>query len=185
MSVFRISYRYANSFFQLAEEKKLLDKFADDVELVLNTLVHSKELRTVLRNPVIKQNEKKNLLAKIFGSKIQKATSEFLEFIIEKNREDILTEIMSEFLILKDQKEGIVRTKITSSVELTDSIKKEIVTKLEKRINNRVKPEYSVDQNLIGGFIVKIQDTVLDASVKHQLDLLRKKFSEEITISNN
>lgn len=182
MSVFRISYRYANSFFQIAEEKKSLKKFADDVELVLNTLVHSKELRAVLRNPVIKQIEKKKLIANIFGSKIQKATSEFLEFIIEKNREDILTEIMNEFLNLRDQKEGIIRTRITSSVELTDPVKKEFISKLEKRTGNKIKPEYELDQNIIGGFIVKIRDTVLDASVKHQLELLRKKFSEEISI---
>lgn len=182
MSVFRISYRYANSFFQLAEEKKSLKKFADDVELVLNTLVHSKELRTVLRNPVIKQIEKKKLITNIFGSRIQKATVEFLEFIIEKNREDILTEIMNEFLNLRDQKEGIIRTRITSSVELTDPVKKEIISKLEERTGNKIKPEYHLDQNIIGGFIVKIRDTVLDASVKHQLELLRKKFSEEISI---
>ncbi len=182
MSIYRISYRYANSFFQLAEEKKLLKKFADDIELIFNTLYQSRELRSILRNPVIKLKDKKNLLSKIFGSKIRKETSEFLDFIVEKNREDIIMEIMKEFLNLRDNKEGIVRTGITSSVDLTDSVKKDLVSKLEKRTGKKVKPEYYVDKNLIGGFIVKIDDTMLDASVKHQLDLLRKKFSEEISI---
>lgn len=182
MSIYRISYRYANSFFQLAEEKNLLKKFADDIELIFNTLYQSRELRSILRNPVIKLKDKKNLLSKIFGSKIRKETSEFLDFIVEKNREDIIMEIMKEFLNLRDNKEGIVRTGITSSVDLTDSVKKDLVSKLEKRTGKKVKPEYYVDKNLIGGFIVKIDDTMLDASVKHQLDLLRKKFSEEISI---
>jgi len=182
MSVYRISYRYANSFFQLAEEKKFLKNFADDVELIYNTLVQSRELRAILRNPVIKQKDKKNLLSKIFGSKIKKETSDFLEFIVAKGREDIITEIMKEFLNLRDEKEGIVRTNIVSSVELTDDVKKNLTSTLEKRTSKKVKTDYSVDPNIIGGFIVKIKDTVYDASVKHQLELLRKKFSQEISI---
>lgn len=182
MSVYRISYRYANSFFQLAEEKKSLKNFADDVELIYNTLIQSKELRAILRNPVIKQKDKKNLLSKIFGSRIKKETSDFLEFIVAKGREDIITEIMKEFLNLRDEKEGIVRTNIVSSVELTDDVKKNITSTLEKRTSKKVKTDYSVDPNIIGGFIVKIKDTVYDASVKHQLELLRKKFSQEISI---
>ncbi len=182
MSVFRISYRYANSFFQLAEEKKSLKKFAEDVELIHNTLIQSKELRAILRNPVIKQKDKKNLLSKIFESKIQKETSDFLEFLVSKGREEMITEIMKEFLNLRDDKEGIVKTNITSSVDLTDSVKKEIASKLEKKTNKKVKTEFGVDNNIIGGFIVQIKDTVYDASVKHQLELLRKKFSEEISI---
>jgi F-type H+-transporting ATPase subunit delta len=56
---------------------------------------------------------------------------------------------------------------------------------LEKKSGKIVSADYSVDPNLIGGFIVRIGDTVYDASVKHQLSLLRSKFSEEINISNN
>lgn len=182
MSVYRISYRYANSFFQLAEEKKSLKNIAEDVEIIYNTFVQSKELRAILRNPVIKQKDKKNLLSKIFGAKIRKETSDFLEFIVAKGREDIITEIMKEFLNLRDEKEGIVRTNIVSSIELTDDVKKNLTSTLEKRTSKKVKTDYSVDPNIIGGFIVKIKDTVYDASVKHQLELLRKKFSQEISI---
>ncbi|MEW6508029.1 MAG: ATP synthase F1 subunit delta [Bacteroidota bacterium] len=182
MSVFRISYRYANSFFQLAEEKKALEKFAEDVELIYNTLLQSKELRAILRNPVIKQKDKKNLLSKIFSSKLENETSKFLEFLVTKGREDIITEIMKEFLNLRDDKVGIVRTNITSSVDLTDAVRKEISSKLEKKTNKKVLAEFVADKNLIGGFIVQIKDIVYDASVKHQLELLRKKFSEEISI---
>ena len=56
---------------------------------------------------------------------------------------------------------------------------------LGKKTNKKVSANYNVDTNLIGGFIVRIEDTVYDASIKHQLNLLRKKFSEEINISNN
>ncbi|MBM4170630.1 MAG: ATP synthase F1 subunit delta [Ignavibacteria bacterium] len=185
MSVFKISYRYANSFFQIALEKKSLKKYAENINLIFNTLQKSKELRIVLKTPVIKQKDKKNILGKIFGKKIGSETLEFIEFIVDKNREDILFEIAKEFLVLCDQHEGIIRTKISSAIELKDTIKKQMVSKLEKETNKKVDPEFSIDGELIGGFIVKIEDKVMDASVKHQLKLLRKKFSEEFSFSNN
>lgn len=185
MSVYRISYRYANSLFQLALEKNALKKFADDAELIYNTLVGSKELRSILRNPVIKLKVKKELLESLFKDRIGSELGGFINFIVEKNREEILTEIMYEFLNLRDRKEGIIRAKVYSADTLTDELKKELESRLEKQTSKKVFPKYSVDQKLIGGFVVQIHDTVMDASVKHQLELLRKKFSEDISVSKN
>ncbi|PKL81948.1 MAG: F0F1 ATP synthase subunit delta, partial [Ignavibacteriae bacterium HGW-Ignavibacteriae-3] len=66
MSVYRISYRYASSLIQLAEEKKNLKEISADGELIFNTLHHSKELRNVLKSPVVKLSDKKSLLDQIF-----------------------------------------------------------------------------------------------------------------------
>lgn len=185
MSIYRISYRYANSLFQLAEEKNSLKKLADDAELIFSTLEKSKELRAILKNPVIKPKDKKNVLAKIFQDKISKVMIEFLDFVVDKNREDILIDIMREFLNLRDNKEGILRTNIISAVELDDELKKEIETKLEANTKKKVISKYFIDPKIIGGFIIKLGDTVIDASLTHQLERLRKKFSEDISITNN
>lgn len=185
MSVYRISYRYAKSLFQLALEKNSLKKLADDAVLVYSTLDKSKQLRTVLKSPVVKPKDKKELLQKLFVGKVTDDTSLFLDFIVDKNREDILHEIMNEFLKLSDQHEGIIRPQITSAGDITDALKEEIDSKLEKRTNKKVKSRYSVDKKLIGGFVVKVDDTVIDASVSRQLELLRKKLLEDISISNN
>lgn len=191
MSVYRISYRYANSLFQIAEEKKSLKKLADDAELIFSTLEKSKELKSFLKNPVIKPKEKKNILAKIFKEKVNSDMMDFLDFVIDKNREDILMEIMREFLNLRDNKEGILRAKIISAVELSDSLKKEIESKLEVKEQKKVISQFIIDPNIIGGFVIKFGDTVIDASLTHQLKRLRKKFFDssnelgDINISNN
>ena len=185
MSVFRISYRYANSLMQLAEEKKIFKKITDDAELIYNTLYSSKELRSVLKSPIVKVNDKKSLLQKIFEKKISSETTNFIEFVIEKNREDILFDIFKEFIALADKKNGIVKAKVVSASDLNDQLKERIIDDLSKKTNKKVSANYKVDTNLIGGFIVRIEDTVYDASVKHQLNLLRKKFSEEVSLSNN
>lgn len=185
MSVYRVSYRYANSLMQLAEEKGILKKISDDADLIFNTLNASKELRTVLKSPVVKLNDKKNLLSKIFEGKVSGETLSFLSFVTEKNREDILFDIFKEFTALVDKKNGVVKAKVVSAVSLNDESQKKIVENLEKKTNKKVTANYGVDSNLIGGFIVRVEDTVYDASVRQQLNLLRKKFREEVIISNN
>ncbi len=183
MSVFRISYRYANSLMQLANEKNIYPKVAKDAELIFNSLNQSKEIKSVLKSPVIKTELKKNLLKEIFLDKIFNETQNFIDFVIQKNREDILIDIFKEFLILCDKKEGILRASVKTAVEIDDTIKNKIKEKLENKTNKKVYANYSVDPILIGGFIINIEDQVFDASVKHKLKLLRKKFSEEISIN--
>lgn len=185
MSVYRVSYRYANSLMQLAEEKKIYGKIVQDAELVFGALESSKELRVILKSPVIKSTEKTKLVSTIFAKKVSIETEKFLEFVIEKGREDILFEIFKEFINLRDKKEGILRTRIVSAVELTEPVKKKITTKLEKQTEKTVQANYVVNEKIIGGFIAEVGDKVYDASISHQLKLLRKKFSEEISISNN
>ena len=185
MSVYRIAYRYANSLMLLAEEKKLFKKISEDADLVFNTLYGSKELRAVLKSPVVKADIKKSVMEKIFEKKISNETLSFISFVLEKNREDILFDIFKEFLALVDKKNGVVKAKVASAIEFDDKLKQKMVVDLEKKIAKKVSAVYSVDSNMIGGFIVRIEDTVYDASVKHQLSLLRKRFSEEINISNN
>lgn len=185
MSVYRVSYRYANSLIQVAEEKNIFEKVSSDGDLIFNTLNDSKELRTVLKSPVIKPAVKKELLGTIFAKKITGETLSFLNFVIEKNREDILFEIFKEFNSLVDKKNGVVKASVISAVDLNNDMKQNLLDRLEKKTSSKVVANYKIDQKIIGGFIAKIEDTVYDASVKHQLELLRKKFLEESVFYNN
>lgn len=183
MSVFRVSYRYANSLMQLAVEKNIYQKVADDANLIFNSLNSSKEIKAILKSPVIKTELKKNLLKEIFSNKISKESLSFIDFVIQKNREDILIDIFKEFLVLCDKKEGILRANVKTAVEIEETLKNKIKEKLEKKTNQKVIASYTIDPKLIGGFIVEVDDQVLDASIKNKLRLLRKKFSEEISIN--
>ncbi len=184
MSEFTVSTRYANSFLGLAEEKYNLDEIASDIKIVYNTFASSKELQRILKNPVVKADKKESILEEIFASEITSTSLNFLKFILNKNREELLFDITKRFLELYDQKLGVVNANITSAVELTEAHKSEIKEKLEKYTNKVVRTKYSVDNNIIGGFLVRIGDTVLDASISHQLYLLKNKF-KFVSISLN
>lgn len=178
MSDFSISSRYAKAFYEIAEEKKVLEKISGDIRLIHNTLRDSKELRAVLQNPIISEEKKHSIIKELFTEKIDSSTQGFLDFVINKNREELLFGITKRFLELFDEHAGIVNADVTSAIELDERQKINIKKKLEDYTDKQVRLSFSLDKNLIGGFIVKIQDTVVDASIRHQLQLLKSKFAE-------
>jgi F-type H+-transporting ATPase subunit delta len=175
MSDFNITSRYANALIELSEEKNVFEKTASDVELVFNTLIGSKDLRNMLASPVIKSAKKIEILKEIFDSYISQDTINFLTFIVNKNREDLLYEIVKRFVQLKNIKLGFVDINVKSAVEFDDDQKDMIKTQLTDYTKKQVRIDFSVEENLIGGFIAKVGDTVLDGSVKQQLSNLKKQ----------
>lgn len=176
MSEFNVSTRYANSLIELAEEKNNLSEIVSDIKVVYNTLADSKELQRILKNPIIKIDKKNSILSEIFASQISVSTLNFLKFILKKRREELLFDITKRFLELHDEKFDVVNAAIISAVELSEENKVYVKEQLEKFTNKKIRTEYKLDKNVIGGFLVKIGDTVLDATIKHQLELLKNKF---------
>jgi F-type H+-transporting ATPase subunit delta len=104
--------------------------------------------------------------------------------LVKKGRENLLLEISKRFLFLSNQKLNRVDVDIVSAIELDDKQKEEIKTKLEMMIEKSVIPVFKVDSSIIGGFKARFSDTVVDASVKHQLELLKKKLFQEEYLRN-
>ncbi len=176
MSEFKISKRYATSLIETAEEKNLLDSVARDVELIASTLDANRQLILMLSNPIIKPNIKFNILAEIFKSRINQETINFLKFLVEKNRENLLDSIAKIFLELRDKRLGIVNVEVKAAVAFTDDQVQNFKNNLEKFLNKKIRIIFKIDPEIIGGFVAKVNDTMFDASLKHQLGLLKKQF---------
>ena len=101
---------------------------------------------------------------------------DFLKFIVEKNREDLLESIASKFLDFRDKKLGIINVKVISAVPMTEAQKKKLKENYEKLLAKKVRFEFTIDPTVIGGFVAKVGDTVYDASLKNQLEILKKRF---------
>jgi ATP synthase, F1 delta subunit len=176
MSNFKVSIRYAASLLEMANEKNNLDKISQDMELVYKAIDSNSQLKSVLASPVIKSPIKLSILTDIFKPVICQDSLSFLKFIVDKNREDILFSIIGKFLELKDENLGIVNVDVVTAVEFTAEQETALKTKIEAYLNKKVRLSYKIDRQIIGGFIAKVGDTVFDASLKHQLDLLKKQF---------
>jgi F-type H+-transporting ATPase subunit delta len=103
---------------------------------------------------------------------------DFVLFVVKKKREELLQGILERFAELRDVKLGFVNVNVIVASEFTDSQKSELQSKLQTTLNKKVRMNYRVDEKILGGFIIQAGDTVYNASIKHQLDLLRKHFVE-------
>jgi F-type H+-transporting ATPase subunit delta len=172
----KVSLRYASSLLDFAIEKKNLDSVSKDMELVYNTLEGKNKLNLMLKSPVIKPQLKSSILNEIFKAKITGDSLNFLQFVIDKKREDLLVNIAKKFLELKDEYLGILNVEITTAFDFTDDQQVQIKKEFESKLNKIIKLKYIVNKELIGGFIARAADTMYDASIKHQLEILRKQF---------
>jgi F-type H+-transporting ATPase subunit delta len=173
---YKVSYRYATSLLEMGEDKNILEVIADNVELILNALTENPKLRRMLENPIIKPHTKLSILKEIFSSQINTATMNFLGFLINKNREDLLYDIFRKFVELYNEKLGMVNVEVETAFEFDEEQMLRLKNRLEEYLNKKARFNFIINKNIVGGFIAKIGDTVYDASLRHQLDLLKKQF---------
>ena len=179
MSEFSVSSRYASALMQLAEEKNSVDAVSSDMDLVFQTLSSSKELKSVLKSPIIKEQQKLDILSDIFSEKVSSVSFNFIKFIVDKNREDILHSIVRSYIKLRDRKMGFINVEVTSAVDFSDEQVQKLKAKIEEITGKTARFSFKINESVIGGFVVKVDDTIFDASVKRQLELLKNKFLTE------
>jgi len=184
MADFRILHRYATSLLETALEKKNLDLITTDIRLLVETLEGSRELQLMLESPVVRPELKLNVFKEVFSEKISKDTIDFIEFLVSKKRENLIGSIGKRFLELRDAHLGIANVIVTTLSEFSNEQKNVLQNKLEKILEKKVRLNFKTDANIVGGFVAKVDDTLYDASIRHQLDLLKKQFlTSEISLN--
>ncbi len=184
MRSYQVSLRYAKAFLDLAKRNNAIESAADDAETIFAALTGEHRLSKILSSPIITEEKKADILVDIFSGKISAITVEFIQFLKVKERVEALKGIMEAFKKLVDEHNGVVRVHIKSSVALEPSQISSIVEKFEKKLQKKVIYTTSVDQVLLGGFVVTVEDTVYDASVANKLKQLKKRFrGAEITLN--
>ncbi|QQS36896.1 MAG: ATP synthase F1 subunit delta [Ignavibacteriales bacterium] len=176
MADHKVSIRYASSLLETSLEKRSLDIVYTDVDLIYKALKSSNELKRLLASPVIKAEAKAGILKEIFAGKVSSETTNFLNFVVEKNRIDLLQSIIEKFFELRNEKLGLVEVEIKTAFEFTREQTDQLKKNLEHLTGKKVVLNFVLDTNVIGGFIARVGDSVYDASIQHQLDLLKKKF---------
>ncbi|MEM9859356.1 MAG: ATP synthase F1 subunit delta [Bacteroidota bacterium] len=179
MSEYRIASRYAKSLLSLADEKGVLDKVKEDMHLFLKVCEQNRDLLLLLKNPIVKHDKKRAILEAIFKGKVNELTLAIFDIITKKNREAVLPEIAVEFGHQYNAYKGIQEASVTTAVPLSKDLKAEI-EKLVKKISTQSDVELKeiVDEDIIGGYILKVADRQIDDSIKSKLKALELKFSQ-------
>ena len=177
-----LASRYAKAVFELALEKKLLKDIKDDMKLIDSVTGESKELMTLLRNPVLKPKKKKAVLKAIFENKVQPVTLKFMFILTDNGREAFIRDVAEEFQELYNDYNNIVKAKLTTAVKVEPEVMKNVVRLLEKQTNATIDLQKNIDENIIGGFILDYDDYEYDASIRHQIKKLKKEFDSNLYV---
>ncbi len=176
MSNLRAARRYAVALLDSAADPRALDATVADLTVVESAVRTSRELQLLLASPVIQAGKKSSIVTEIFGGKIGHATVEFLLLLINKHREHLLADIITQFQALRNERLGIVTIEVSSAVALSDAQQRALQARLGEYTKKNVQVRFTLDNAVKGGLVIRIGDTVLDASLRRQLDLLRERF---------
>lgn len=177
-------HRYAKAFMELAIQNEMVDKTLDDLLLVKTTIEGNAELKTLIHQPFVSDDNKKNILNRLFKDRVTDITLNLLNLLIEKNRDEIITEIYDEYYDLYLEYRKIAVVTVTSAVALDENTTERIVRILKHKIvkKDTVQIKNIIDKNIIGGFKVSYMDYEYDASVVNTLKRLHSVFEENLFV---
>ena len=180
MSEFRAAYRYALALLGVAEEVKKLDVVSADLAALEKLAKDSREFLMFLKSPVVSSEKKKRMLSEILKGKVSDVTLKFVALLVMKGREGLLPAIIQQFMKLRDERLGILNVTARTAVAFNPEQEKQLIRNIEAATKKKVRLSYVIDDSLKGGFVVQHDDTVWDASVRHQLEVLRERFVEGV-----
>lgn len=139
-------------------------------------LTNNEQLQTVFGNPSIPHLGKENVLEKLLAkTKPSKTTANFLKVLLQNGRLGDLPQINDRFAAVLDERSGVVTAQITSARELPAGERKEFELNLERVTGKKVKIAFTIDEDIIGGVLVRIGSIVYDGSVKTKLESLKEQ----------
>ncbi|MCH8567816.1 MAG: ATP synthase F1 subunit delta [Balneolales bacterium] len=168
--------RYSAALLGHAIENDVLETVLTDVELIHGTIQHSRELVLFLKNPIIKTDKKKAALESLFKQKVSASTWALIDVLIVKARFELLPGIAQAFIDSYRKHSGIIVVHVYFA-EKPDAKQLDMVqSTLEKKTGKKVIIEQHLKPELLGGAVIKIDDTVIDGSVKHKLEQVEDLF---------
>ena len=174
MNESRISVRYSKALFQSALEKDILDRINQDMVLIRD-ICTVPEVRELLSNPVIRPAKKSETLSRIFGKDIHPLSLSLVELVVKNGRERYLPSIARVFVHETKKHRGITESVLTTAVKIDPELKKQVSGMIEKLLDTKVDLKENIDESIIGGFILRIEDNYVDASIRNKLRKIRSE----------
>ena len=165
---------YARSLFQAAQDRDDLDTVREQLGQFADAVAEDRDLQFFFFSPSLSSDEKKEGL-KNAVSGAEPIVQNFLELLIENHRMPAVFRIRREFDRLWDEENQLLPVVITSAVELDEEVVRSIGDRIGQQTGRKVELSSTVDPDVLGGLVVRVGNTVLDASIRHRLDQLRKQ----------
>ena len=174
-----LSARYAKSLLGLALEQNALDAVYADMQAVKEQCAGSRDLSLLLKSPVVKTDKKQSILKEVFGDRLGTLSMAFINLLADKRREYHLEGIASAFITQYKAHNNITTATVTSAVELADDAREKLRSMVKENYpGQEIELQEQVDASLIGGFVVRVADKQVDASIKRSLHEMQMEFNK-------
>jgi F-type H+-transporting ATPase subunit delta len=175
-----IAKRYARGLFAVGEKNGKYKDYLNEIEKILNVFDETQQLGKALMLPILEMQKRKELLGDVMKAlNVALPLANLFSMLLEKNRMGYLHLIKDVYSELVDEKEGRVRGTLYTAYPLADIMKGRIEEELKKRLHKDVALRVVEDKTLIGGVKVNVKGTVIDGSVKQQLETLKENILKE------
>jgi F-type H+-transporting ATPase subunit delta len=168
--------RYAKALLQLANRHKQAESVRDELKALGQVLQSSKHFATILGDLAVSEGVRQTLIQKAFGGgRVSPVVLNFLGLLNSKGRLGLLPEMIESYNDQLEEQLGNIEVDVTVAHKLTpeqlEQVRQRVSTALKR---NAVVHQY-VDESIIGGLVLRVQDKLIDASVKHQLEMMRRQ----------
>jgi len=176
MSVVQVASRYASALVEEAQRQGVLEDIYKDVKALEQAVESSRDLKLMLKSPIVSSGIKKASLNQIFGNHVSDLTINFLKLLVKKNREAYLVNIIPAFFDEYNSLKNIQEVYVISAHPLSEELEKQIIKNVQGQLGDvTLKIHKSIDPELLGGFVVKVGDKVFDTSLHHKLNALKRE----------
>jgi F-type H+-transporting ATPase subunit delta len=168
---------YAQALFEAAKDRRKLDEIHDQLGEVTDAIAEDTDLQVFFFSPYFSSTEKREGIARVLAGAEPELVN-FLELLAEKHRMPAITRIRRRFDEMWAKEKRRLEVRLTSAVELPSGVVKELGGQIEKQTGQTIELETDVDENILGGIVLRVGNMVLDASVRNKLERLRKEVAK-------
>jgi len=174
MNESKISVRYAKALFGLAKDNNLLKEVKSEVDVIFEVF-SMPQFTEFLNSPIIAVSKKQEVFTNVFKSQVNSFVLDFLILLVKNRREAFLKIICLNFFKLYRNEFNIVEAELTTAVAIDDATKNNIILMLNKLLGYNVEIKQNVKEEIIGGYVLRIDDKQIDESVKTKLQTIKKQ----------
>jgi F-type H+-transporting ATPase subunit delta len=176
----RAAIRYAKAVLDQANHANISEVVFGDMKSIQATLAGSKELRVVLQSPVVKAEDKKQALLQIF-EKNNYVSKALIQILTSNKRINLLGGVALAYVDLYNDSKGVKTATVITAVTLTPEIEAKVLSKLKEMTGSEnITINNTIDERIIGGFILRVGDLQYNASIANQLGNLKREFSKSL-----
>ena len=170
----KISVRYSTALFDSALDKNILEKVNVDM-IFISEICKSPEAKELLQSPVINPSKKSEVFHAILEGNVEDITLSLIDLVVKNGRESFIPAIARNFIHETMKFQGITESSLTTAVKVDTAVKKQIIDLISDVFSTKVKLEEIIDGDIIGGFILKVDDNYIDASIRNKLRRVKKE----------